>query len=244
MPIFFVVPPGATSDKANYDVDNNLGRGSVWRVTVYLETPARIGLQDAQDLKVKSNNPNALYESFNEISQGNLRILTLKGKKADQVAMLEVGVEDSRTGLLVSKAEGVVLQVVVKASPQSQTAAPRYQTIELASPNLTLNSSDTTVNYVMDSSLVTTSTQSDQAIIDLVKAQSKLRHLVLSSHGESDVNKSPQVNVLIGGPGGTTFNIKNAEKMFSQLKTVVGGGVIWISPARSAGPTRGKSSAR
>src|SRR5262249_8275951 len=67
----------------------------------------------------------------------------------------------------------------------------------------------------------------------------KLRHLVLSSHGETDPNKTPQVQVLIGGPGGATFNINNAERLFAQLKTVMGGGVIWICACVIAGSDEG-----
>jgi hypothetical protein len=219
----FETPPDG--ELGEYDVDNRLAVGSVWRAAIGLGGgEADIALYGGEGLQVVSNDYTVIGNPLPERSSNGRRIFRLRGNKIG-VTLIEAGM----LGPLGRWAPGspwVTLQVQVKESLHRAPAGDRM--VLLSGPHLAVNSFDSPVKYQMAHTRTVHAGTSPDAVMGMLTSLGTLRHLVFSCHGQVDyVNGGIVDSVLyVGGQNSPGLGRKNIQ-LFSQLRSVLSGGVIW-----------------
>ncbi|WP_437277899.1 hypothetical protein WME90_42805 [Sorangium sp. So ce375] len=209
----FAAPPDG--ELGEYDVDNRLAVGSIWRMQVGVGGQgAEVALWGGAGLSVRSNNPGVIANPIAERTSGEFRVFRLKG--------LTMGA----TMLEASPGSGppwVSLQVQVLAKLERKTNGDHY--ITLSKPHMALNASDTPVTYHMQYDRFISSSARPADVMAMATSTGVLKHLVFSSHGH--IKREPNgaiVSIINIGTGLT----KQDVEVFDKLKQTMGGGVIWF----------------
>jgi hypothetical protein len=212
-----------------YDIDGKLALGSVWRMSIGLDSGgADIALHGGDGLSVRSNDPLVVANPIPERSGGARRVFRLRGVKVG-VTMLEAGLAGSNPNSWAAGSPWVSLQVHVKACLRSLPTGDPLVT--LSPPQMALNSFDTPTKYEMKFTRTIHPATSPANVVQQVVHAGGLRHLVLSCHGEIAFDRSSgkitDSIVHIAGQNEPGFDRSNVE-LFAQLKPVMQGGVIWF----------------
>jgi len=212
-----------------YDIDSKLAPGSVWRMALGISgAGAEIGLYGGAGLIVRSNNPSVVGNPLPERPEGSLRVFKLKGT-ALGVTMIEAGVAGSSQGSWAPGSPWVSLQVQVKSSVSVGPVGDPF--ILLSPPHMAINAFDTPTPYRMKFTRTISPGTSPQAVIGKINAVGRLKHLVVSCHGEilfDRENGAIRDSVIhIAGQNHPGFERSNIA-LFEQLKPTLGGGVIWF----------------
>ena len=212
-----------------YDIDGKLALGSVWRMSIGLDGDgADIALHGGAGLSVRSNDPSVVANPIPERAAGTRRVFRLRGAKLG-VTMLQAGLSGSTPDSWAAGSPWVSLQVQVKATLRSLPTGDPL--VVLSPPQMALNSFDTPTRYEMKFTRTINPATSPANVIQHVVHAGRLRHLVLSCHGEIVFDRSSgritDSIVHIAGQNQPGFDRSNVE-LFAQLRPVMQGGVIWF----------------
>ncbi|HKQ71396.1 MAG TPA: hypothetical protein VJT73_18760 [Polyangiaceae bacterium] len=213
-----------------YDIDSKLAPGSVWRMAVGLSGDgAEIALHGGRGLTVRSNNPAVVANPLPpERTDGDLRVIRLKGK-ALGVTMLEAGIAGSKEGTWAPGSPWVSLQVQVKATLNVGPVGDPF--IVLTGPHMAINAFDTPTPYRMKYTRTIAPGTPLPTVISKIIAVGRLKHLVVSCHGEILFDRSTGVItdsvIHVAGQNYRGFDRSNIP-LFEQLRPTLGGGVIWF----------------
>jgi len=204
-----------------YDVDSKLAVGSVWRMRVPLGNASgvEVAIYGADGLTVRSNNPDVVSLSTSERQEGGCRVLRLVGRVSG-TSMIEAGVWDAGASRWAPGSPWVSLQA--QATILSGTTNGD-NLIYLQSPHMALNASGSSVTYSMKYSSTIAPGTLPRDVIG--KVAHTLKHLVFSSHGriKHDNGQILDSEIEIGS------GLWRADTLlFSQLKSHMAGGVIWL----------------
>ena len=186
----FAAPPDGILGE--YDVDNKLAVGSIWRMQVGVGGQgADVALWGGDGLVVRSNNPGVIANPLSERSSGPYRIFRMKGL-ATGTTMLEARLD--------SGALWASLQVQVVVMAPRQTNGDGY--LVLTRPHMALNAVGTPVTYAMSYTRQVGRQATAGEIVGMAKAVGSLKHLVFSAHGYISYGESASATASSKlGPG-------------------------------------------
>jgi hypothetical protein len=215
--------PAQGDTNADYVVDNKMCVGSVGRMIVAPGQSAEIALCCAEGLGVRSNNPNVIANPIPERPGAGGRILTIKPLTPSGGTYIDFGVlnPDGWSWAPGSPWPGTLL---VNVEPRAVTPA-KEGLVQLSTPSLALNATNTPVPYTLGSTQRIASSLSAEQVMSTAASAGRLRHLAFSCHGY--VSFTPQTGIT-----DSTISIgeglnKGNHELFSKLKGSMAGGVVW-----------------
>lgn len=223
MPIFQSPDSGELGE---YDLDGKFA-GSIWRMRAARGRDAGVALWGANasaGFVVRSNNPTVIANPLKETQVGDLRVFTLRGSNLG-TTMVEV----SHQGTVWTS-----LQVQVVEALQSGHTGDKL--IQLTKPHMALNAAGSPTVLQMQYSHRIASSVSARDIIAKVKQAGRLKHLIFNCHGYLNYDK------MTGAITGSRIEIGsgfNQYELFSELKSTISGGLIWLSGCVVGNDTEG-----
>ncbi len=218
-------------DFGEYDIDGKLAVGSVWRMRIPIGSAgAEIALWGGEGLAVRSNNPTAISVATSERREGDCRVLRLIGT-APATSMIEVGVWNGG-----SWAAGSPWFSLQAQATQLDRTSNGDNLVHLQAPHMALNASGSVVVYSMTyNATIVGGTPAPDV---LAKVTHKVKHLVVSAHGYLKYDEHEIRDSIIALGSG----ISRADTgLFSRLKSVMAGGVIWLGGCALGNDARGNA---
>lgn len=209
----FMSPPDG--DFGEYDIDNRLAVGSVWRMKVAISgAGSEVALWGGAGLKVRSNNPEVVGNPLPERAADGLRVLRMAGRRVG-TTMVEAGMDSGPPWVSLQ------VQVVQELAPVGNGDS----LIALTAPHMALNAADTPVPYRMKYTHTIPIGLSAANIASLIGRAGHLKHLAFSCHGHIVYDKGAIQDSEINLGGG--LNSRNMD-VFDKFKPVLKGGVLWF----------------